>query len=260
MRNFSLKSVGIVAVLGLSAMTAPAFAQDEAAAEEETKAVTISGSAAIVSDYRFRGISQTDKNFALQGSVTATHESGLYASVWGSSVDDYIAAGGDQELDLIAGFKKTFGGTTLDVGGLYYYYPGSSQILPGYNSDFFEAYGSVAHTLGPVTAKLGANYAPSQSALDYGFGNEDNFYLNGSLSAGIPNTPISLSAGVGRTFTRSFLSGGIKYTDWNVGATFTKGPLTLGVTYVDTNATGFNPISGKDIYKGGVLGTLTVSF
>jgi uncharacterized protein (TIGR02001 family) len=40
----------------------------------------------VVSDYRFRGISQTDKDFAVQGGLTVSHESGLYASVWGSSV------------------------------------------------------------------------------------------------------------------------------------------------------------------------------
>ncbi|NBU79230.1 MAG: hypothetical protein EBS50_09180, partial [Sphingomonadaceae bacterium] len=142
-------------VLGLAflASAAPAFA-------EETKPFTVNGSATLTSDYRFRGISQTDKGFALQGSMTVTHSSGVYASVWGSSIDDYVANGGDQELDLIVGYKKTVGGTTFDVGGLYYYYPGSSAVSANYNSDFLELYGSVAQTFGPATAKLTANYAP----------------------------------------------------------------------------------------------------
>jgi uncharacterized protein (TIGR02001 family) len=254
----NFKTSAAFVALAMASLTAPAFAEDEAAAEEETKAITINGTATVVSDYRFRGISQTDKSFAVQGSVTATHESGLYASVWGSSIDEYVAAGGDQEIDLIAGYKKTFGGTTVDAGGIYYYYPGSSQIIPNYNSDFFEAYGSVSQAIGPVTAKVAVNYAPSQAALDYGFGKEDNLYANLGLSTSISG--IGLSAGIGRTFTKSFLSGGIKYTDWSVGASYTTGPLTLGVTYVDTNASGFNPLSGKDIYKGGFLGTLGVSF
>jgi uncharacterized protein (TIGR02001 family) len=259
MKSPTLKANIAFFALAIASLSAPAFAEDgDAAAEEETKAITINGTATLVSDYRFRGISQTDKNFALQGSITATHESGLYASVWGSSIDDYIAAGGDQEVDLIAGYKKTFGGTTVDAGGIYYYYPGSSQIIPNYNSDFFEAYGSVSQAIGPVTAKVAVNYAPSQAALDYGFGKEDNLYANLGLSTSVSG--IGLSAGIGRTFTKSFLSGGIKYTDWSVGASYTTGPLTLGVTYVDTNASGFNPLSGKDIYKGGFLGTLGVSF
>lgn len=242
-------------VLGLLLLSAaaPALAQDE------PKTFTVSGGATLVTDYRFRGISQTDKDFAIQGTFTVAHESGIYASVWGSSIDDYVAAGGDQEVDLIVGFKKTFGGTTIDVGGLYYYFPGSSKIVPGTNSDFLELYGSVSQGFGPVTGKVMVAYAPKSAALDIGLGKEDNFYGNVSLSGGIPDTGVSLSAGIGRTFTRSFLSGGIKYTDWNVGATYTTGPLTFGITYVDTNKAGFSP-SGKNIYKGGVVGSIGVAF
>jgi uncharacterized protein (TIGR02001 family) len=238
----------------LVSAAAPALAQDE-----DSKAFTVTGGATLVTDYRFRGISQTDKDFAVQGTFTVAHESGIYASVWGSSIDDYVAAGGDQEIDLILGFKKTFGGTTVDVGGLYYYFPGAEKIIPGYASDFLELYGSVSQTFGPVTGKVMVAYAPKSAALDFGFGKEDNFYGNVSLSGGIPGTPVSLSAGIGRTFTRSFLSGGIKYTDWNVGATYTTGPLTLGISYIDTNKAGFSP-SGKNIYKGGVVGSIGVAF
>jgi uncharacterized protein (TIGR02001 family) len=253
----NLKTGVACVAFAIASLSTPAFAEE---ADAETKAITINGTATVVSDYRFRGISQTDKGPALQGSITATHESGLYASVWGSSVDEYIAAGADQEIDLIAGFKKSMDDTTIDVGGIYYYYPGSSQILPGYNSDFLEVYGSVAQAIGPVTAKVAVNYAPSQKALDYGFGKEDNLYANLGLSASIPDTGVGLSAGIGRSFTKSFLSGGIKYTDWSVGATYTTGPVTLGVAYVDTNASFINPLSGKDIYKSGFLATLGVSF
>ncbi|MFZ1479097.1 MAG: TorF family putative porin, partial [Sphingorhabdus sp.] len=67
MRKLSLKSLLLTAVLSGGALSSPAFAQE---AEEEAKAITLSGSAAIVSDYRFRGISQTDKNFAVQAGLT----------------------------------------------------------------------------------------------------------------------------------------------------------------------------------------------
>src|SRR3954462_7202440 len=85
----------------------------------------VNGGATLVSDYRFRGISQTDRRFAVQGTFTLSHASGFYATVWGSSIDDYVAAGGDQEIDLIAGWHRTWSGTTLDLGVLYYFYPGS---------------------------------------------------------------------------------------------------------------------------------------
>ncbi len=243
-------------ILSLSA--APAFAEDD----KEVKAITLSGSATVVSDYRFRGISQTNKRPAIQAGITATHESGVYVGVWGSSVDEYIAAGADQEIDLIGGFKKSFGGTTLDVGAVYYYYPGAEQIIPGYNSDFVEPYASLAYTFGPVTAKATANYAPKQSALDYGFGKEDNFYASAELSGGIPSTPVTVAAKVGRNFTRSFLSSGTKYTDWAVSATYVAGALSIGVSYVDANRDLFSgiPSANRNISKGGIFGTLGVSF
>ena len=251
----SLRSFASILGLSLAIVATPALAD-----EEETKAVTINGSATILTDYRFRGISQTDKNFAVQGSITATHKSGIYATVWGSSIDDYVAAGGDQEIDLSLGFKKAFGSTTVDVGALYYYYPGAENLIPGYNSDFLEVYGSVAQGIGPVTAKLAFNYAPKQSALAYlpSGAKEDNLYGNLSISGSFSG--VGLSAGIGRSFTRSFLTGGVKYTDWSVGASYTTGPVTFGVTYVDTNASGINLLSGKDIYKGGIVGSIGVSF
>ena len=225
-----------------------------------TSAFTINGTAAVVSDYRFRGLSQTDKNFALQGSLTVSHSSGFYVSVWGSSIDDYVAAGGDQELDLIAGFKKTFGGTTVDVGALYYYYPGSSKIIANYNSDFIEPYIAISHTVGPVTAKVTANYAPKQRALAFIHAKDDNLYTALDLSATVMG--FGLSGHLGHNFTRSFLDVGRHYTDWGVGASYTWKALTFGVNYVDTSLPKYYALSGtgKDIAKGGVVGSIGVSF
>ena len=245
--------------LTLATLATPAFADEPTA---EPPAITINGTATVVSDYRFRGISQTNKRFAVQGSLTLNHKSGLYASVWGSSVDEYIAAGADQEIDLILGFKKTFGSTTVDVGGIYYYYPGSAQLIPGYSSDFFEPYLAISQTLGPVTAKVTGNYAPKSAALDYGFGKEDNFYAALDLSSAIPGTPLSITGHLGHNFSRSFLSSGQKYTDWAVGASYTYKAITFGVQYVDANKDIFSGIPGsnRNITKGGVVGTVGVSF
>ena len=63
--------------------------------------------------------------------------------------------------------------------------------MPGLDSDFIEPYVAVSHTLGPVTGKILAAYAPKQNALSIGAGKEDNFYLAGDLSAGIPGTPLT---------------------------------------------------------------------
>ena len=246
------KSILGLSAVALAVLSVPAFAQDEAA-----PALTVTGSAAVVSDYRFRGISQSDKRFALQGGLTVTHESGFYVSTWGSSIDDYVAAGSDQELDLIAGYSRTFGAATFDVGVLYYYYPGSG----GANTDFVEPYASIKGTFGPATAKLSAAYAPKSRALsvDGGLTREDNLYVAGDLAASVPNTPLGVSAHLGHSFGPSYLTIGDEYTDWSVGATYTWSHLTFGVSYVDTDKSLYSP-SGRNISKAGVVGSITASF
>jgi uncharacterized protein (TIGR02001 family) len=239
----------LAAAAPLAFIAAPAEAADLGAG------FTVNGGATLVSDYRFRGISQTDKRFALQGTITLAHESGFYGSVWGSSIDDYVANGSDQELDFIAGYRRTFGGTTVDAGVLYYYYPGSGGI----NSDFFEPYVSVSHVFGPVTAKATANYAPKQAALTIGDGKEDNLYLAADLSAAIPETPVTVTAHLGHSFGPSYLTIGDEYTDWSLGASYAVGPLSLGLAYVDTNKDLFSP-SGRNISKAGVVASVGVSF
>ena len=257
-----------LAAFAAAAAATPAMAQDQT---DPPPAVTVSGSVAVVSDYKFRGISQTDGNFAVQGGITISHESGFYVSAWGSSIDDYVTVHGTahQELDLIAGYKHSFdGGVTVDVGALYYVYPGTRPGFTGDKSasDFIEPYLAVSYALGPVTAKVTGNYAPKQKALaiDQGqtgaFKKQDNFYLACDLSASIPNTPVGLTAHIGHTWGPSWLSGPTdEYTDWALGATYTWKSLTFGVSYVDTDTNFFTP-GGKDAAKGGVLGSVSVSF
>lgn len=256
--RFSMITLG---GLMLAAAT-PAMAQDET---EPAPAITVNGSATVVSDYRFRGISQTDLNFAVQGSITVSHESGFYASVWGSSIDNYVTAHGtpNQEIDLIAGFKKSFDGVTIDVGALYYVYPGTRPGFPGDTtaSDFIEPYAALSYAIGPVTAKATVNYAPKQKALALNQvgPKQDNLYLAGDLSVAIPETPVSLTAHLGHTWGPSWLSIGNEYTDWSLGASFTVKSLTFGAQYVDTDGAFITP-SGKNASKGGFVGSVSVSF
>lgn len=240
-------------LLSLCSVSAPAIAADLGGG------LTANGGVSLVSDYRFRGISQTDKRFAVQSSFTLGHSSGLYGTVWGSSIADYVYYGSDQEIDFTLGYKKTFGSTTVDGGVLYYYYPGSG----GFNSDFFEPYLSISQAFGPVTAKVTANYAPKQAALTTGFGKEDNFYLGGDLSTTIPNTSLSVAGHIGHSFGPSYLTFGTDftkgYTDWSVGASYAIKNLTFGLQYVDTDGAFITP-SGRNASKAGIVGSVGVSF
>jgi uncharacterized protein (TIGR02001 family) len=245
--------LGLGVALAACAFAAPAMAHDLGGG------FTITGGATIVSDYRFRGISQTDRRFAVQGTLSLGHASGFYATVWGSSIDDYVAGGSDQEIDLVAGWKRTDGNTTIDVGVLYYYYPGGETLIPGLDTDFFEPYVSVSQAVGPVTLKATANYAPSQSALSIGNGNEHNLYLAGDVSASLGHG-FSVSGHLGHSFGPSYLTIGDGYTDWNLGVSYTTGPLTVGVQYVDTDDTALSPINNRNIAGSGVVASVGVSF
>ena len=80
--------------IALAAAT-PAFAQDDTAPPKE---VTVSGSVGLTNDYRFRGVSQSDENLAVQGGITITHKSGLYIGTWGSNLAGWGTFGGNVQV------------------------------------------------------------------------------------------------------------------------------------------------------------------
>src|SRR3989440_6022621 len=208
-----------------------------AAAVDLGSGFSVGAGATLVSDYRFRGISQTDKRFAVQGTFTLSHSSGFYATWWGSSIDDYIAAGSDAENDLILGYKKTFKSTTVDAGVLYYYYPGGCCGIP---TDFAEPYVHVTQAFGPVSVTGTVAYAPKQKGIglydsSLVFHKEDNLYLAGDLAYSIPKTPIGLTGHFGHSFGPSYLTIGKEYSDWSLGATVTVKNLVAGLQYVDAS-------------------------
>jgi uncharacterized protein (TIGR02001 family) len=233
----------------------PAFAQEKEV--EATPAFTVAGGVALASQYRFRGISLSDEEIALQGTINLNHKSGFYAGVWGSSLDGFGELGGSNlELDLYAGYRRQVAeGVTIDGGLLYYAYPGSS----GGDFEFFEPYANVTLTRGPVTAKVGGAFAPSQDALT----DNSNIYIYGDLSLAVPNTPITLTSHIGMSDGNTPLTPSGNYVDWSLGATVAWRKLTFGIAYVDTDLSAAEAAEGgatKDIVDAAVVATLTASF
>ncbi|HKT85446.1 MAG TPA: TorF family putative porin [Novosphingobium sp.] len=231
---------------GAALAATPAFA-DEADAPAD---ITVTGNVSLVSDYRFRGVSQSNGDLALQGGITVTHASGFYAGGWSSSISDEQFGIGDQELDLFGGWSgEVTSGLTLDAGLLYYVYPGAPK---GVNSDFFEPYASVSGQVGPAKLKVGVAYAWDQAAL----ADQDNLYVYSNLDIAVPNTPVTLSGHVGYTDGFLAISADGNTFDWSVGASATVfGPLSVGVSYIG--------VGGPSIDKrtdDAVVGTLTASF
>lgn len=242
------------------ALVATAMVAPPASAQEQEPAqppLTVTGGVTIASQYRFRGVSLSDEEAALSGTINVNHESGVYAGIYGYSLDGFGELGGSNlELDLYAGYRREVAdGVTIDAGLLYYAYPGSS----GGDFEFFEPYANVSGAIGPVTAKVGVAYAWEQDAL----GGNDNLYLFNDNSLAIQGTPIALTSHIGYSTGGSALALGSNYLDWSLGATATFGNLTLGLTYVDTDVGAAQAIGAgatRDIVDDAVVATLTASF
>src|SRR6185295_5177091 len=97
------------------------------AAQTPAPTPAVTGNISLVSDYRFRGISQTFEKPAIQGGFDYAHASGIYLGNWNSNVSQGAGfPGGNLEMDFYGGWKKAFGDLGLDVGAIYYYYPGTN--------------------------------------------------------------------------------------------------------------------------------------
>ena len=195
-------------------------------AADETPEFTVSGAATLISDYRFRGISLTGKDPAVQATINVGHSSGAYVGTWGSLLD-MGERYGPIEVDFYAGWAGAVASrTTLDVILAYYSYPGgegSGKI------EYLETTTKLTHDFGPLSATLSAGYSWNQAAIG-----GDHLYLSGDTAAPIPGTPLTLRAHGGRS--RGVISpkpGG--YYDWSLGGDAVLGPITLGLSYIDTN-------------------------
>lgn len=113
----------ILSVAVAAALLTPVLAAAQAPASP------ITGNMSLVSDYRFRGLTQTFEEPALQGGFDYAHSSGIYIGNWNSSIADSFFAGSPLEMDFYGGYKGTAGPLGYDVGVLYYYYPGSSPKI-----------------------------------------------------------------------------------------------------------------------------------
>lgn len=239
-----------------------------APATSEPPLLKVTGGATLISDYRFRGLTQTHSNGAIQGTININSKYGFYVGTWASTIDGsgktpLLTGYGDAEVDLYAGYTKTFGnGVTVDGGLLYYYYP---SAVKGLNTDFFEPYASVAYTIGPVTTKVGGNYAwGGQPGLDFTTSSDDNIYVYGEASVGIPKLPVTVKGHVGYTSGSLGLANLVatdkNYLDWSLNLEVAAGPVKIGTTYVDTDVSNFGKYAQKLGRGAKVLGYIAFNF
>lgn len=193
---------------------------------------SFSANMTLASQYRYRGLMQTNNKPAIQGGFDLSHSSGLYIGNWNSSIswlgdsDDNVSA--PLEMDFYAGYTAPiWGDLTIDVGVLQYYYPGSYPR--GFVSpDTTELYLGLGY--GPVSFK----YSHAVTNL-FGWADSKNSQYY-DLSASVPTGfwGLNVDGHVGYQRVRNLADG--NYTDWSLGLSKTWGNVTASLAYVDTNA------------------------
>ncbi len=231
MKKNSASLLALTAISLAASFSVPVLADDAPPAEH-----TLTGNIGLFSSYRFRGIDQTFGQPALQGGFDYTHARGFYAGNWNSNVSS--GAGypeGNLEMDFYGGYKKSFGDFGIDVGGLYYYYPGTDLTITNRgktnsgrvdNAEIYIAgswkflslkYSHAISDYFTVPDSKGTGYLDLSANYDLGQG----WGINGHL---------------GRLNFRHVTDG--SYTDWKLGVTKDISGWVIGAAYVDTNAKG----------------------
>lgn len=213
------------------------------AAQAQESPFSFSGTAAITSDYVFRGYSQTDEDPAFQAGLTASHESGFFAGVWGSNVD--LGFDTDIEVDLIAGYTNSVDNLTYTVGAYYYLYPGAESSA---ELDYLEIGLDVAYAIDKLTL-TGKLYYSSEF---YGAQGGDGYYYAAGASFAVTET-VSVYGAIGfNEFSSSDLT---DYQDYQAGVAVKLEPFTLDLKYTDTDVPAAGPLGDER-----VVATLTYAF
>lgn len=216
-----------------------ALAQDPG--EPPEQAFAVSANFALTSDYRFRGISLSGGDPAVQGGLDINHDSGLFAGTWASSI---AASGGSTtELDIYGGYGGSTGGVDYTVTALAYVYPGGRGV------NYFEALASLSTSAGPGTVGVDIAWVPSQD----NFGG-DNLYLAAKGELALGNSHASLFGHLG-------YENGDVYDgklDWEAGISYAVGHITASLSYVGTNYSAANE-AGR-LARAGAVASITASF
>ncbi len=237
----------------------------------------ISGNFALVSDYRFRGISQSNLKPAVQGGIDLTHKSGFYVGNWNSSVSEWTAPnGGGLEMDFYGGYTTEIVGVGIDVGAVYYYYPGAKNSAADSKNYWNTSEAYLGLSYGPISLKtsytlsdryfsLGKEASGNLSGLSSTEDVKGTLYYSLSLEHALTET-VTLTASAGYLDLKNATGYSIKdYSigagyalpnDWSVSLTMVKASLE---DRAKTEAF-FEDVALKKLYKSGAVISLSKSF
>ena len=231
----------------MTAAVATAFVAGMGATQAQ--ALEVSGNVALTTDYKFRGISQSDESAAIQGGFDVAFEPGFYIGTWGSSVDfdcndidipeghpevSGACSGydGSLELDGYAGWAGPIGDTDfgIDVGYIYYAYPGDD----GDDGDYQEFYVTGSWK----DLSIGVAYSD-----DYYAETDEFWYVSADYSFSLlEDFTIALHAGYNFLDDEGgFLAAGPdgknedEYVDYSVSVAYEWSGLEFSLAYVGTD-------------------------
>ena len=247
--NKTATKLSLATAVAMTLLGSASFAQAQDAKPDHE----ITANAAVTSEYRYRGISQSRLKPAVQGGVDyVNNPTGFYVGAWASTIKWVKDSGGDGsvELDIYGGKRGDLGnGLTYDVGGLYYVYP--SNKLP-VSANTFELYGQLAY--GPAYIK----YSHSTTNL-FGFADSKNSkYLdigaNFDLGSGF-----TLNLHAGRQLVTN--NGGASYNDYKIGVSKDLGFATLSLAAIGADTDAYvSPVGNKDLAKSRAVLSLSKTF
>ena len=224
----------------------------------------LTGNLGLTSDYRFRGVSQTQNAPAVQGGIDYAHKSGLYIGNWNSSVSSQVyTSGAGLESDLYAGYKKEiFKGITVDVGSYNYFYPRATTTADtGSNFDTYEAYAGVG-----FRDIISAKYSRTLGKGYFGTANaQGTTYVQADGRLAVPGIKnLDVVAHYGRTNVANNATN--DYNDINAGFVYNM-PKSFDVSvkyFTNTGTTTTfetaNTVSGQKLYQNAVVVGLTKTF
>jgi uncharacterized protein (TIGR02001 family) len=207
-----------------------------------------------VSDYDFRGITQTGQDPALQASLDYAHDSGWYIGAWASNIDfgvDEAATGIDDpniEVDFYTGFTKTLdSGFNYDVGGVFYDYPQEDTF------NYFELYAGVGFAVESGLSVKGKLFYSPDFGGDATNGDTPAQYISGDFGMPLP-ADFSLTAHVGYSFGDYWdelddADLGRPYFDYAVGIGYTAGKFSLGLKWIDGSDLKESDGAPRDIFS-----------
>jgi uncharacterized protein (TIGR02001 family) len=229
----------IVGMAGAGVLVGSLLAVGPAAAQS----LEISGNVALASDYAFRGISQTLEKPAVQGGLDILAPRGFYAGLWGSSVNfgEDLSAGAraQMELDAYAGVAGNVASLDLDLGVLYYGYPGAASSR---SYDFVEVYGGVSRQFGALSLGLNGAFAP-----EFFGGSGSGLFgaVNGAVE--LP-AAVTLDGTVGhQTIEANDVFGTPDYTFWSVGLSTDVLGVSVTGSVLGTNLSESDCFGGSDL-------------